>query len=373
MRGFSTAKAVPVKVAGPEKPVGQERSKTLEAALEKSKATYKALKSELEGLKTNSVSKEDHDHTLADLEGAKQALASENRRVVALETDLKKSQESLKTLNARANEVDKAQKERGFALQNELSKAREELAVLQARPDNSSSLVDEVERLRESVASATRYAGELRKREAAALAEMEKIKARYADNKLGTFSMPERVQRPAGDSERVAAAKAEVLRLMEENKKRTAEAPVMVEEEKVEPVVVATTVAAVAATVPLVTAIAPVVGLVEPALAEKPVETEPEVAAVVEEEVVVVPVAEESVEVAEISEAVEEVSPVTEEAAPVAEVEAFETVESVAVAEEKAEEAPSPAPAEAEPVVAKAEVKKEEVKKTPQGELFSLE
>lgn len=203
----------------------QDRAKNLEATLEKSKAANKTLKAELETLQAATVSKQALETATAELDAARKALETETKRVFTLETDLKKSQETLKTLNARANEGEKAQKDRSFALENELSKAREQLAILQNRPDDSADLNAEIERLRESVAVSTRFAGEMRKREAAAVEALEKAEARLAN--ISDTSRPvaatERKIGPVVDSDRIAAAKAEVIRLVELNKQKLAE------------------------------------------------------------------------------------------------------------------------------------------------------
>ncbi len=219
----------PTKSAKPantgEKPQGQERAKNLEAALEKSKSAHKTLKAELDQLKSHSVAQAEFDKISADLEAARKAVESETRRVSALETELKKAQDAVKALNARTNEADKAQKDRSFALENELSKTREQLAILQNRPDESTDLLAEIERLRESVATTTRFSGELRKRETAAFEALEKAEAKIAAmiESGSTVPAPARKIGPVGDSNRIAAAKAEVLRLVEMNKQRTVE------------------------------------------------------------------------------------------------------------------------------------------------------
>lgn len=229
LRGLS-AKPVPAKdskpVAAP-KNQGLERTRNLEASLEKSKAAHKALKSEFDQLKASTVATGELDAAKAELEAAGKALEAEARRASALEADLKKLQETNKALNTRANDADKVQKDRSFTLENELSKAREQLTLLQNRPDDSAGLHAEIERLRESVATSTRFAGELRKREAVALESLEKAEARLAEAlKGGGVVAAPAVGKigPVGDSDRIAAAKAEVLRLVEQNKLRAAEA-----------------------------------------------------------------------------------------------------------------------------------------------------
>lgn len=204
----------------------QDRAKNLEAALEKSKAAHKSLKAELEKFQSTSVSQAAHENATAELEAARKMLDTETKRIATLEADLKKSQDSVRNLNARANEADKVQKDRSFAVENELSKAREQLALLQNRPDDGAELHAEIERLRESVAVSTRFAGEMRKREAAAVEALEKSEARLADQ--NNPSRPTTVSKkigPVGDSGRIAAAKAEVIRLVALNKQIAAAAP----------------------------------------------------------------------------------------------------------------------------------------------------
>ncbi len=204
----------------------QERVKNLEAALEKSKAAHKILKSELENLQSSSVTHTAHEATVAELAAIRKASDTEARRISALEADLKKSQETIKHLNARTNEADKAQKDRRFVLENELSKAREGLALVQNRPDDSAELQVEIERLRESVAVSTRYAGEMRKREAAAVEALEKAENRLAELGAGAQPVISRKIGPVVDSGRIAAAKAEVIRLVELNKQKESVAPI---------------------------------------------------------------------------------------------------------------------------------------------------
>ena len=209
----------------------QDRAKNLEATLEKSKAANKTLKAELENLQASSVSKKSLESAAAELDAARKALETETKRSSTLETDLRKSQETLKSLNSRANDGEKAQKDRSFALENELSKTREQLAILQNRPDDSAVLNAEIERLRESVAVSTRFAGEMRKREATAAEALEKAEAKLADmsDPSRQAAAVERKIGPIVDSGRIAAAKAEVIRLVELNKQTEVEIPVIVD------------------------------------------------------------------------------------------------------------------------------------------------
>jgi DNA repair exonuclease SbcCD ATPase subunit len=220
----ATEKSSPAKAPATAEKGRLERVKNLETSLEKSKAAQKALKAELEELRGQSVPMADFENTVAELDTARKSLETEGKRLSTLEGDLKKSQETIKHLNARANEADKAQKDRSFALENELSKVREQLAVFQNSPDDSKELQAEIERLRESVAVSTRYAGEMRKREAAAVEALEKSEAKLAD--LSDPSRPvaaiSKKVGPVVDSGRIAAAKAEVIRLIEMNKQKEA-------------------------------------------------------------------------------------------------------------------------------------------------------
>jgi chromosome segregation ATPase len=219
-----TAKEAPAKAvkATPSSDKGQgDRAKNLEVTLEKSKAANKSLKAEMEALQSATVSKATFENATAELDAARKALETETKRISTLETDLKKAQDTIKQLNARLNDGEKAQKDRSFALENELSKTREQLAILQNRPDDSAVLHAEIERLRESVAVSTRFAGEVRKREAAAIEALEKAEAKLAE--LSDPSRPAVVSKKIGpvvESGRIAAAKAEVLRLVEMNKRK---------------------------------------------------------------------------------------------------------------------------------------------------------
>jgi len=225
-----------------------DRVKNLESSLEKSKSAQKSLKAEFEELQNKSVPISELESSVAELAAARKSLEAESKRISTLETDFRKSQETIKHLNARSNDADKSQKDRSFALENELSKVREQLAVFQNTPDASKDLQAEIERLRESVAVSTRYAGEVRKREAVANESLEKAEARLAD-----LSDPARLTSiarkigPVGDSGRIAAAKAEVVRLVEMNKQKEATAALL---EEPAPVVIAEEISATVAATP---------------------------------------------------------------------------------------------------------------------------
>jgi hypothetical protein len=364
----------------------QERVKNLEAALEKSRASHKATKAELDHLKAASVSKEIFENVTAELDATRKSLDTETKRISTLETDLKKSQETIKNLNARANDADKAQKDRRFALENELSKAREQLAVYENRPNDSAELTAEIERLRDSVAVSTRFAGEMRKREAAAVEALEKAEARLAAAGDTTKSAPvSKKIGPVVQSDRIAAAKAEVIRLVEQNKKREAQAL-----PEFAPVVAAVAPVLAAAAEEVTEEEAPVAVEETPvAVEETPVAVEETSVAVEETSVAVeeapVAVEETPVAVEEAPVAVEE-TPVAIEETPVAVEEASVAIEEASVAVEEApvavEEAPvavgeAPVAVEEPPVaVEEASEKSDEVappKKAVTGELFSLD
>lgn len=223
LRGRSQKPAETVAKTKPREK-GSDRVKNLETTLEKSKAAHKALKAELEELQSSSVSRSELDAAKAELEASRLAGETESRKISSLEAELKKAQETIRHLNARGTEANKAEKDRNFALENELSKTRQQLAILQERPDDTATLQAEIERLRESVAVSTRYAGEVRKRESAAIEALEKAQARI--DQLSDPSRPAPVSNKVGpvvDSGRIAAAKAEVLRILEQNKQRTVE------------------------------------------------------------------------------------------------------------------------------------------------------
>lgn len=233
LRGL-TIKTIPLKTSGTSDKGQQDRTKNLESTLEKSKAAQKALKADLEKIQSSSVSKVSFDSVTAELESARKTFETEAKRISTLETDLKKSLDTIKHLNSRANDADKAQKDRSFALENELSQVREQLAVLQNLPDDGAVLTAEIERLRESVAVSSRYAGEMRKREAAAIEALEKAESKNAD--MSDPSRPAASARkvgPVADSGRIAAAKAEVVRLMEMNKQKESEAVAELADESV--------------------------------------------------------------------------------------------------------------------------------------------
>jgi colicin import membrane protein len=277
LKGHFT-KAKPVKAAATPESPNRDRAKNLEATLEKSKAAHKALKSEFDALQAASIPTATFEKTTAELESVRKTLDIEAKRISTLETDLKKAQDTIRNLNARANEADKAQKDRSFARENELSQARQQLAQFEARPDDSAVLHAEIERLRESVAVSSRFAGEVRKREAAAMEALEKAQAELAasgDPSRVVAKVAKKVG-PVGDSDRVAAAKAEVLRLVEKNQ----QAPAAPAEEA----------AAVVAEQPVIVAVAEETVVVE----EQAVVVIAEQAPAVDEEAVPVAIQQES-------------------------------------------------------------------------------
>ncbi len=191
-------------------PAPRERSKSADAALEQARASNQSLKADLDALRAESAPKASLESATAELENSRQSLAAEQNRAAALDTDLRKARETIRQLNSKNTDVDKSRNDRAFALENELSKTREQLALLQSRPDDTAVLQAEIERLRESVAVTTRYAGELRKRETAANEALAKLQDRIANSPTPAIAAaPVR----SGDSDRVIAAKAEVARL----------------------------------------------------------------------------------------------------------------------------------------------------------------
>lgn len=333
LRGFFAKPAVSAKSSPTIDSGKQDRVKNLEAALEKSRASHKETKSELDALQASSVSKAALETVSAERDAARKELDGIGKRISVIETDLKKSQETIKHLNSRANDVDKAQKDRSFALENELSKAREQLAILQNRPDDSANLQAEIERLRESVAVSTRYAGEVRKREAAAVEALEKAEARLAE--AGTATRPAASKKigPVADSGRIAAAKAEVLRLVEQNKAKAA---------------------AAVASAPLL----PAMESFSEAPSDESVAASEEPVTVIEEPVVI---EESAVAVEEPVAAIKEPAAPTEEPAAVIEEPAVVIDEPVEVSEDSAAD------------TEKAAATPEEPKKPVAGELFSLD
>jgi chromosome segregation ATPase len=232
---FSKGRAEKKRLA--EDSSARDRGKKLEESLSKAQAKLKEVQADFDSLKNSSVSKSALESVHAELAELRQALDTAQKRAAALETDLKKSQETLKGLHARANEVDRTQKERSFTLENELSKTRAQLADALARPDNTTELHAEIERLRESVANGTRYAGELRKREAAAQEALQKLQRKLDKQPVESTDPVESAPNdfPARESDRIAAAKAEVIRLHALNAERknvtpAAELPLFPEE-----------------------------------------------------------------------------------------------------------------------------------------------
>ncbi len=193
-------------------PAKNDRSASLQNQLEASKLSNKSLKAELESLKQSTIAPDQHHAMSEQFQQARAELAQSAQRHQALEVDLKKSQSALKQLNARLQDTDKANQERRFSLENELSKVRQQLAEAGAQPEQVGQLEAEIIRLRESLATANRAAGEHRKRETLAQEALERARS-SAENK--PFSEP---PPRVGDSDRVAAAKAEVIRLLEMNR-----------------------------------------------------------------------------------------------------------------------------------------------------------
>ncbi|MEI6676940.1 MAG: hypothetical protein WCO57_17350, partial [Verrucomicrobiota bacterium] len=200
---------------------------------------HKSLKHELDTLHAKTVSKATLDKAAKDLADAQHRVEADQKRIQTLEAELRKSRETLNTLNSSAAEANKGQRERTFALENELSKTREALALLEARPDNSLALHAEIDRLRETLTNSTRVIGELRKQEAATSQTLAKFQAQLeaasrnspaeetgAVSLLPAMEMAQRkTLQPikASPSDKVADAMAEVERLHALNAQKEAE------------------------------------------------------------------------------------------------------------------------------------------------------
>ena len=154
----------------------RERVKKLENSLKKAEAARKAADDELAAVQAKSISKVVHDKLAQQLTDANLKVEGEAKRMQALEAELKRARDTVSNLSSKANEANKGQQERVFALENELSKVRGELAALIAKPDRSAELEKEVARLRDALTNANRVVGELRKSEAAAVADSEKAR-----------------------------------------------------------------------------------------------------------------------------------------------------------------------------------------------------
>jgi len=204
------------------------RLKKLQDKLHKSEAANHSLTNELNSIRSASVSKLDHEAAIQLLTETKKSVDLERQRIATLEADLKKAQETISAFHSKANAAVKDEKSRIFVLENELSKTRAELLGLQGKGDDSTELRKELERMRESVANSTRFAGEARKREAALAEELEASKAKWEKlSAVGTpvISAPAPLHSfasamPAVVSDNVAKARAEVARLNEERKQK---------------------------------------------------------------------------------------------------------------------------------------------------------
>jgi hypothetical protein len=217
----------------------RERVKKLEHALAKSDAVNAALKHDLESVQAKSVAKSSLDKAAKDLASALHRQEADQKRIQTIEADLRKSRETINTLNSTAAEINKGQQQRTFAIENELSKTREALAILEARPDNSLALHAEIDRLREALTNSTRVIGELRKQEAATSHALAKCQAQLdattsipAAAEAGPVSLlpaMEMAERKltrsnnTGASDKVAAAMLEVERLHAHNAQKEAE------------------------------------------------------------------------------------------------------------------------------------------------------
>lgn len=198
------------------------RVKKLQEKLKQAESLNVTLKQDLDSLKTKSVSKSDLEVSNGKVFAATAELEQEKKRINTLSADLKKAQETISGLNAKLNVDVKEQKDRTFVLENELSQVREQLLRYQGATDDTAELRSELERARETASNATRFAGESRKREASLSEEIESLKAKLAKQAevsatAAVTAAPAFVAsipaKPAGDSESVLKAKAEVERL----------------------------------------------------------------------------------------------------------------------------------------------------------------
>ncbi|KAB2641232.1 MAG: hypothetical protein DVB25_02415 [Verrucomicrobia bacterium] len=225
------------KPSTPDDLPARERAKKLEHALAKSEAGHKSLQLEFAALQAKSVSKQALDKVSKDLADAQHRVDADLKRIQALEAELKKSRETLNTLNSSSAEANKGQRDRTFVLENELSKTREALALLEARPDNSLALQAEVDRLRETLTNSTRVIGELRKLETTYAQALAKTQAQLdaatqastatatdAVSLLPAMEAAERnLRQTAAVSTKIAAAKEAVERLQALNAQKEAE------------------------------------------------------------------------------------------------------------------------------------------------------
>ena len=199
------------------------RIKKLQEKLNKAESASKMLKLDMETAQTKSIDHLVHEKALEQLSALQIDLSATTLRANSLEADLKKAKETVGSFHAKSNTETKEQRDRNFALENELSQARSEIARLGSGKDDTSELRAEMERLRESTSNATRYAGEMRKRETALTEELEasKIALQQAQAQLLFAPVPAQqtlakavvAAAPVGDSPRVIAAKEEVIRL----------------------------------------------------------------------------------------------------------------------------------------------------------------
>ncbi len=206
--------------AAPEN-TGKDRIKRLEEKLRLAEIDSKTAKHDYESLQKNSVPRSTLEETQRELHSLQEIDSNHQKRIFALESDLKKAQASIGALNASANEGDRLVKEKTFALENELSKTREQLARFEGSTDQSSQLQAEIDRLRENLANANRVTGEIRRQEAATAAALAACEARLEKAGSEPISTPT-IQPligavaksvPAPESDRVIAARAEVMRL----------------------------------------------------------------------------------------------------------------------------------------------------------------
>jgi hypothetical protein len=211
------------KPAEPDDLPARERVKKLEHSLAKAEAATKAARADLEAHHAKSIAKSAHEKVSRELIETQLKLEGDQKRIDALESELKRSRDTISNLSSKASDANKGQQERMFAMENELSRVRGELAALQAKPDLSLELQSEVNRLREALINSTRVVGELRKQESAAVTALEKVQKKL-DAALAKTAAPEipplvsmasafnqTLAAPAAD--RTAGAKADVERI----------------------------------------------------------------------------------------------------------------------------------------------------------------
>ncbi len=196
------------------------RIKKLEEKIQKADSDYKSIKGNYEALQKSSVSTNALEMANQEIAALKELDTANQKRIAAFETDSKKAQASIVALNANLNDANRQQKDRTFTLENELSKAREQLSRFESSTNKDSEYQNEIDRLRESLANATRVTGELRRQEAATAEALAACEARCeklgeAPKSISSITpLIGPIDRSAPvESDRIAAARAEVIRL----------------------------------------------------------------------------------------------------------------------------------------------------------------